>query len=138
MSTYPEHEKQSRAIMAGSQSIGEFIEWAQSEGVVLAEWQRKTDCRARYTPRKSAMLSWECQGGRRLVTDVGASKAHEVGQDLGECDDCGGTGLIDRIEPVLYPTTQSITKLLARFFDIDLNKLEAEKEQMLEELRCRG
>ena len=34
-----------------------------------------------------------------------------------------------------YPISQNHQKLLAQFFDIDLDKLEQEKRQMLEELR---
>lgn len=36
----------------------------------------------------------------------------------------------------LYPVHAGIEKLLASYFDIDLNKIEAEKCAMLEELRA--
>lgn len=35
-----------------------------------------------------------------------------------------------------WPSHRSITKLLAEFFDIDLEKIEAEKRAMLDEIRA--
>lgn len=34
-----------------------------------------------------------------------------------------------------WPTHTPLTKLLAEFFEIDLDKIEAEKRQMIEEMR---
>lgn len=83
MSTeYPEHEKL-KQIQRESQTIGEFIEWLESNGMVVCEW-----------------------------TD-------------GNCDNW-------------MRTTLSTNRLLAKFFDIDLDKLEAEKRQMLDEMRKAG
>jgi hypothetical protein len=44
---------------------------------------------------------------------------------------CQSRGKLD----LYYPCSQSREKLLAEFFDIDLDKLETEKRQMLEEMR---
>jgi hypothetical protein len=44
---------------------------------------------------------------------------------------CGGGFGIDR----LYPVHERLTKLLAEFFEIDEDKIEAEKRAMLDELR---
>jgi hypothetical protein len=37
-----------------------------------------------------------------------------------------------------YPLNYSIEKLLAEYFEIDLNKLESEKRQMLDEIRSKN
>lgn len=37
MDEYPEHTKLLQ-IQAESQSIGDFLDWLQSEGIVLAQW----------------------------------------------------------------------------------------------------
>lgn len=41
----------------------------------------------------------------------------------------------DTPKDVLYSHNESIQSLLARFFEIDLKKIEAEKDAMLKELR---
>jgi hypothetical protein len=38
MADYPEHEKMLK-IRNQSQAIGEFLEWLENEGIVLAEWE---------------------------------------------------------------------------------------------------
>ena len=38
-------------------------------------------------------------------------------------------------DPILMPRTESTVQLLARFFDINLNKVEAKRRQLLDELR---
>lgn len=73
---YPEHEKM-KAVKPQSQAIGEFILWAQEQGLLL------------------------CKAGERGW----------------------------------WPTHESIEQILARHFDIDLGKIEAEKQHMLEEIR---
>lgn len=76
MNKYPEHDKVQK-IAPQSQAIGEFLEWLQERGTVLAEYD-----------------------GDRL-----------------------------------WPQSFTTETLLAKFFDIDLNKLEKEKREMLKEIR---
>ena len=38
-------------------------------------------------------------------------------------------------EEHLFPVQKPITQILADYFEIDLNKIEAEKRQMIEEMR---
>lgn len=77
---YPEHEKLS-AISELSQAIGEFLEWCQGKGWVLAEIPDEYD------------FTW-------------------------------------------FPISYSTNTLLARHFGIDLDRLEAEKKQMLDAIRA--
>jgi len=77
MSDYPEHQKMG-AIKEQSQTIGEFLDWLFSKGVILAHYQ-------------------------------------------GQLDE-------------LMPRDMNITNLLAAYFNIDLEKIEEERQQMIDEL----
>jgi hypothetical protein len=77
---YPEHDKM-KAIVGDSQTIGEFLEWLQEEGFVIAHWG------------------------------------------------------VDDWDETLLPDYISIERRLAAYFDIDLGKINVEKESMIEELR---
>jgi len=48
---------------------------------------------------------------------------------------CGRPGLTYETEPRLAPVGRSIQAVLAAYFEIDLDKLEAEKRAMIDELR---
>lgn len=74
MSDYPEHDKL-HAVVAETQAAGEFIEWLESKGIFLAE----------YEPGWSRPMA----------------------------------------------INRSVVGLLAEWTDIDQNKIEAEKRQML-------
>lgn len=86
MTSYPEHEKLAK-IADKSQTMGEWVEWLQGKGYVLAEY------------------------------------------GTGEPGD-------DRSPHRLYAVHSNPSELLAEFFDIDRDKIEAEKRQMLEEMRA--
>jgi hypothetical protein len=54
----------------------------------------------------------------------------ESGYTLAEYAKVGGWS-----EPRLVPVTKSITKVLAEYFNIDLDKIEDEKRRMLADIR---
>lgn len=98
--TYPECEKMS-AVRELSQACGEFLEFLQQKGFLLAQYGHWDSCKA-----------------------YPESQDEELNEDL--CN-CGRQPLV--------PVYQSTEKLLADFFEIDLNKIEQEKRQMLEQQR---
>ena len=69
------------------------------------------------------------------------AKVLDAAQTIGEFLDYSGYVLAQYKEiegfrdPQLVPVTTSISRVLAEYFDIDLNKIEQEKRQMLESLR---
>jgi hypothetical protein len=83
---YPEHEKM-KEISDKSQVVGEFLAWANENGMWIARYQT------------------------RWVNASGES--------------------VDELVPVATPTVE----LLAQFFEIDLGKIESEKQAMLDEIR---
>lgn len=107
--SYPEHEKLA-AVKDRSQTIGEFLDWYQSEGGgVLAHWLKAATC-------------YVCYGEPGVVE---------------ECDNCGGDGAVKLEHARLSFDGRSIEKLLAAFFGIDLDKIAEEKDAMYQEIRSR-
>ncbi len=108
MTVYPEHAKL-QAIQEQSQAIGYFIDGGARQGLVLAEWERDFD---------SDHLS-----------------KNEV--DFDDCTDWPGRCETPEHFPlVLVPHRKSIEAILAVYFEIDLERLEQEKRQMLDEHRA--
>jgi len=63
----------------------------------------------------------------------------QFSQKIGEFVDWLSESQIQLCKPEKYgysPVRTPIQKLLAEFFEIDLNRIEEEKQQMLEELRA--
>lgn len=73
--------------------------------------------------------------------------AKETSQKIGEfiewlgengyhiCIECSGGGMPDGDSSEYWPCNESIEKLLAKYYNIDLNKVEQEKRAILEEFR---
>jgi hypothetical protein len=128
MSKYPEHERM-KAVRDKSQAIGEFIDWLRSEETpyTIAEWEEWRACEAgdEWVPKRK---QWHCVDGRMIG-------GYDLDEDLGECETCEGTGRIKPETPRLYPARIGIEALLARYYDIDLDKINDEKDAMLAEIR---
>jgi hypothetical protein len=130
MSKYPEHERM-KAVRGESQAIGEFIDWLRSEETpyTIAEWEEWRACEASSNIFARVDKSWHCENGRKM-----GGAEHEA-EDWGECERCEGTGRVKSDDPRLYPAGIGIEALLARYFDIDLDKINDEKDAMLAEIR---
>lgn len=116
MSAYPEHEKLAK-IADQSQTCGEFLEWLQGQGLHLMRFGP--------IPDRLVCRSIECIDG----------KVRRGGRSVG-CPRCDGTGFEDVEVQAYHSDSRSITTLLAEFFEIDQNKIEAEKRAMLDEIRA--
>lgn len=108
MSKYPEHDHL-KVNAASSQAIGEFIEWFEQDGRALAEGHLHTD---------------ECDPPRDY--------ARFPGRQCGRYE--SNHGILYTWEPP--GRGARIDRILALYFGIDREKLEAEKMAMLEELRA--
>ena len=112
MSNYPQHEKL-ELLQEHSQTCGEFIEWLRDKkGWFLAAYAKKKE---------------ECQ-------NCGHKNAHLRDTDNGfrcaTCN-CGNYYVGDRI----YEAPFVMNKVLAEFFGIDYDELQAEKDRMLVDIR---
>lgn len=120
----PEHDKLS-AVKSESQAIGEFLEWLQGEGVVLStHHEHSKGC--------------YCTNGWHETADPNR-------YSIDGCPECGGSPTSRR--PLcgylsydghneLAPVHRTIEQWLAKYFEIDLAKLETEKRAMLEQMRA--
>ena len=110
------------AIKDRSQAIGEFLEWLEEEkGWEIAERHTHTDyCYTMGLDPDEFRKTYGPKGN-------GIAEPHEVSKGRFGNSQCGISGL--------WRVSFSANKLLAEFFDIDLNKIESEKRAMLNELR---
>lgn len=120
-SDYPECKRMSKVIEQ-SQDIGNFLDWLNNQGIHLAEWETQRDCEYGDHSLKSRTI-WRCRNGQLVHEDT-----DEVGDD---CPNCEGTGVVDRSNPVLTLRSERYESLLARYFEIDLDKVETERRAML-------
>jgi len=129
MGDYPEHTKLS-AVSKESQAIGSFLEWLQEQGVNLAKYHQHTDA-----------CQCDCDWHDLEVT-------RSEMEDFTGCPQCGGSTDCPRMvcgflvskgafgHDELAPIHRTITQWLELYFEIDGNKLEEEKREMLDSLRA--
>lgn len=112
MSEYPEHEKL-HEVKDRSQAIGEFLDYSK---FTLCEYREPPEGTLHWIDERTG--TGKTPRGRE-VTIFGE---HTVANP-------------EWFEPGYYPTHMSITTILAAWFDIDQDKLEAEKREMLDKIR---
>lgn len=141
MPPMPESDKVLAAAPV-SQRIGEFLDWLKDRGLVLGKHTAVLDPPVRYTPvvcpsclkgdncwRLKDECSLSVSGLGRYHYD-GQEEAQEAAADLED---------ERRIEaeenPVFLPLHYSTERLLAEFFEIDLDKVEQERRALLDAMR---
>lgn len=110
---YPEHTKQA-AIKDASQAIGEFLDFGLPKlGGGMAVYERVTyDCECSWCAKGAGSRSaWHTEDEKEAIVD----------------------GVVQ--VTAWQPTHRSIQRILADYFEIDLDKIEAEKRDMLDRLR---
>lgn len=108
---YPEHDKL-RKVAGESQAIGEFLDFGLPEQHLVLYERIVRDC--------------ECHACKRR------RGAHEGMHTPEEMDDA----VNGKVQIVEYrPAQRTIQSILAEHFDIDQDKIAAEKEQMLAAMR---
>jgi hypothetical protein len=156
MSDYPEHDKLSQ-VSEQTQAIGEFLEWLTGEGVQLMIWRedmtdtRRTDgdCpKARDAmkigkrpcdPTEGDDAGWRSYMFGHCKHWQDAERKAEGDAKQGHCCRCG-KGQFYEVTGIKSWTHErrSINELLAAWAGIDLEKIEAEKRQMLASLRSQS
>jgi hypothetical protein len=71
-----------------------------------------------------------CQGGQ-VIDNAGLTTDDE-------CPECHGTGLAELVRPRLEPVYEPYENLLARYFDVDLQKVDEERRAILATLGGEG
>lgn len=112
MSEHPQADKVSEN-RDRSQAIGEFLDWLRDEqGIVFCRWyDKRYYFDGKQISREEALALERPEGMLRFETPY-------------EVDPEG-----------FVPARETTLVLLAKFFDVDLQAYEAEKQQMLEEAR---
>lgn len=120
-SAHPECDKM-LAVHDQSQVIGEFLEWLDTQGLHIMQWRTFNE------PKTCTCIFNEGHTGERYN-----SRTHK----WETCGKCNGTGLLEETYEVQQWTHArgSINEILARFFDIDMTKVEQERRAMLEQIR---
>jgi hypothetical protein len=113
MGEYTEHDKLS-VIAEISQAIGEFIEWLQSHKIQLCGWHEHT---TNGQPRYINPPDWDKPYEPAFYQQV-------VNPDFEETAPTG-----------FYVSRKTVHDLLYEYFNIDRDKLEAEKREMIENIR---
>lgn len=144
MSDYPEHDKLS-AVKDETQAAGAFVEWLESKGIHLMVWREDlTDTRVvddECPVKFDADKARPCDQVRHVDGETGVAwwRRHCIHwqQETGDCHRCG-RGRFREIHEVKAWTEpgKNLLALLAEWQDVDQNKLEAEKRQMLASLRA--
>lgn len=118
---YPEHEKM-QAVHEKTQQLGAFLEWLESDGRHIATMhEHMQDCGGRpvqmFAPGHDGAF-------------LGA-----IGRECGMLDSSNSQALevFYTWEPPSWGNR--IERILALYFDIDLEKIQYEKEQIYRELR---
>ena len=88
-----------------SQAIGEFLEYLNGEGRRICKWQD------------------------------GITDADRIVDAFAILQGKGDPDIDEQLDKGWFPIPEPIEKILAEYFNVDLNKLEQEKRQMLEEMR---
>jgi hypothetical protein len=109
MSKYPEHDKLAK-VSDESQAIGTFLDWLRG---------------GLDSPNLTLCYFQEPTGQPRFENDGDLFDGEELKLNL------------DFIEPGWTPARSTTPQLLAQYFGIDQEKLDAEKEQMLMDMRAK-
>lgn len=166
MPATPELDKQRAVAFTErepSHVLSEFYDWLQAEGIEFATWgepydvqERCPTCddRAKGIDPKSlrrrhkdvlgiGRTREERRGSRWTGLTVGESREYEerLRRECRPCPDCDpatpGFRYVTRIhQDRLTPLNQGPERLFARFFGIDLDKIEAERRAILEAIRA--
>jgi hypothetical protein len=117
-----------------SQPIGEFLDWLRNE-------QHIDLCTFKEAGNNGEPMYLEYPRPERYTTDTldnlygkynWTLKRNGEGQPVVRCDNPDYQSWPDGY----YPVSRSIQEWLALYFDIDLHKADAEREQLLERIRA--
>lgn len=136
MSDYPEHDKMS-AVVDQTEAAAAFVEWLGTQRIQLMQWRDDmTDLRmtspicTKYYASAPAMKGKECRAKAH-----GDHCAHWDGPGLATCCQCGQPNRREVTGIEAWVPAGSLTDLLAKWQDIDMAKIDAEKRAMIERLR---
>lgn len=117
-------------VSEDSQKIGEFLEALGSQGIQLMKWVEKDY----EEPCSGELFSAGCDGGKKRL-DFGPDGAGGPYTSQRACGVCGGTGVVKKHVEGFEPAFSSIDRALADYFEIDMDKVERERAELLKRLQ---
>lgn len=145
MAEYPEHDKLSQPanvhkIVDLSHQLGFFLDWLEEQGIQLGEYKALLDPPTLYTVIECPDHKRWKTGPCWRVEGSGISLSHKHYTDEEEAHEVAATKEDKRLadaqaNPVFQPVYGTKERLLARYFDVDLDEIEKEKQAMLDKLR---
>ena len=142
----PELDKMAKANEEGSQAIGEFLDWLNQQGILLCRWREDlTDIQPcfgfnRFGEVISAfdLTESNCDGGKVKYAPF-RREAGTVLYGPGDvCPRCEGKGGLEFAASARFVVEPGNTQeMLARYFDIDLDKVEQERRALLDAFRAK-
>lgn len=132
----PELDKESAAKEAGSQEIGAFLDWLFNERMVTLMVYDVSQDYCGYTEKVGEdlddlrLLEAELRGADPDTVVPLAETRHPD-----DCRRCGGTGVLTRREDWIPAGPNNIMYWLAQYFDVDLDKAEKERRELLAAVR---
>lgn len=121
LSLTPELDKQSEIIKSGrAETVQDFYDWFSAQGLSLTKYESRT-------------FEESCPGYG--LTECADGIIYQDTHREMECPKCGGTGLVVVEREGHYDDTRGPEQLMADFFGIDRNRIEAERMEILERIR---
>jgi len=108
---YPECEKLAN-VSKESNAIGEFLDWLQEQGISLTKWQEAGD-----------------NGEPSYIDETTGEPSSMLAYNSINNPD------LEEWFEGYFPIHTPFENLLAKYFDIDMNKVEKERREMLDNIR---
>lgn len=135
MSEYPEHDKL-MAVKDESQVIGSFLEWLAEKGYKVSAWTEFTETQYLWVWPDYENGTREDQLSHGLWY-WSPDRSTSTGRKVLALDEDGNRIKREHVTHEGWdPHRGGIQALLSRYFDIDLAKIDREKDQMLDSLRA--
>lgn len=131
----PELDRQHEVLESGkAQVVQDFYDWLVEQGYVLGKYQTEITETCRGVRPDPLWSESNCDGG--FVKRTTRKNGEEIHAGI-VCPVCGGSGEVTRslVESRLMPALVVPEQLMADYFGIDRDKVEAERRAILEYLR---
>lgn len=128
MNHVPTPELDRRAeVMPQAETLTEFVDWLAADGLSICWLDRRAYC-------GGLGLKYDCEDGTLVRSHSYHPGRTETDRSGETCPTCEGKGWVEG--PGSYePITESFESLFARFFGLNLDLIEQERQALLDALR---
>lgn len=124
------------AIMPQAETLTEFVDWLEPEGLRICSLNKRRACTGVWDPQASTRgVSYDCDDGTLRLNPYDTLRRFDIDRTGETCPKCDGAGWVERGPGEYEPISEGWERLFARFFELDLDKIEAERRALLASLR---